>query len=281
MTKVKFKFWGVRGSMAIPGKDNLHYGGNTTCIEIQSGKDHIILDGGTGIRMLGADMMKRMGRRSLESFILLSHVHWDHYIGLPFFKPFYWSRNKFVIAGPRAKGTGFSKALNKAISPPYFPVRLSELNAKIKLKTVTIRSFKIGQVLIVPLVANHPNGAFGWRMEFPNNKFAVVMTDNEPAGEDMEQSLLAALEGVDVLIHDAQYTPQNYKKRRGWGHSPFTYPIWLAAQAGIRRVYLTHFDPEDSDRRLDSIAKQVNRFANKLKTQVRCALAQEGLSFIL
>ncbi len=281
MTKVKFKFWGVRGSMAIPGKGNLRYGGNTTCIEIQSGKDHIILDGGTGIRMLGADIMKRMGKRPFESFILLSHIHWDHYIGLPFFKPFYWSRNKFVIAGPRAKGTDFSKALNRAISPPYFPVCLSELEAKIKLKTVTKKSFKVGQVLIVPLTGNHPNGAFGWRLEFPNKKSAVVMTDNEPTHKGMEQSLLAALKGVDVLIHDAQYTPQNYKKRRGWGHSPFTYPIWLAAQVGIKRVYLTHFDPDDSDKRLDAVAKQALRFAKQQRAKVRCVLAREGLSFTL
>jgi len=281
MTKVQFKFWGVRGSMAIPGKVNLRYGGNTTCIEIQSGKDHIILDGGTGIRMLGENIMKRMGKQSFKSFILLSHIHWDHYIGLPFFKPFSWSKNSFVIAGPRAMGTNFSKALNKAISPPYFPVRLSDLNAKIKFKTISERAFKIGKVLIVPLVANHPNNAFGWRMEFPNGKSAVVMTDNEPTNKKNEQNLIAALEGVDVLIHDAQYSPENYKKRKGWGHSPFTYPIWLAGQAGIKRVYLTHFDPEDSDKRLDVVARKASRFAKTQETQIRCELAREGLSFNL
>ncbi|MFH1830571.1 MAG: MBL fold metallo-hydrolase [Pseudomonadota bacterium] len=281
MNQVKFKFWGVRGSMAIPGKDTERYGGNTTCIEIQSGKDHIILDGGTGIRMLGADIMKHKGKRSFESFILLSHVHWDHYIGLPFFKPFYWSRNKFVVAGPRAMDKNFATALSKAVCPPYFPVRLSELNANIRLKTISQRAFKAGSVIIVPLIANHPNGAFGWRMEFPNGKSAVVMTDNEPSGKKQESKLLDALDGVDVLIHDAQYTPQNYKKRKGWGHSPFTYPIWLAAQARIKRVFLTHFDPDDSDKRLDAVSMQALRYAKKQKNHVRCVLAREGLSFNL
>jgi phosphoribosyl 1,2-cyclic phosphodiesterase len=279
MTQVKFKFWGVRGSIAVPGKSTERYGGNTTCIEIQSGKDHIILDGGTGIRMLGIDIMKRMGGRRIESFILLSHLHLDHYIGLPFFGPFYQSKNSFIIAGPPDSKRDFADALNRALGPPYFPVRLSELGAKIKLKTITKSAFRIGHVFITPIAANHPNGALGWKMEFANGRSAMVMIDNELAGKKQEQQLLTALNGVDVLVHDAQYTPKTYKKKRGWGHSPFTYPIRLAAEAGIRRVYLTHFDPETSDSRLDAIAYEARRYVKKLKVPVKCVLAREGLSF--
>lgn len=281
MGKVKFKFWGVRGSMAIPGRLTERYGGNTTCIEIQSGRDHLILDGGTGIRGLGIDIMRRTSPRPFKSSILLSHVHWDHYIGLPFFKPFYWSRNQFVVAGPKAMGVDFGKALTKAISPPDFPVRLRELKAKMRFKTIAKRAFKVGGIRIVPLTANHPNGAFGWRLEFPGGKSAVVMTDNEPQKGRKELALIEGIWGADVLIHDAQYSPTSYKKRVGWGHSPYTYPVWLAAEAQIPRVFLTHFDTDDSDSRLDRTKVAVKKFAKSLKAHVRCELAHEGLSFKL
>lgn len=281
MAQVKFKFWGVRGSMAVPGMQVARYGGNTTCIEIRSGRDHLILDGGTGIRPLGIDMMRRAGRRPLKSFILLSHVHWDHYIGLPFFKPFYWSRNSFVVAGPRAMGRDFGAALNRAISPPYFPVRLGELKAKIKFRTIAKRKFKVGDIRIAPLVANHPNGAFGWRLEFPGGKSAVVMTDNEPQKGRRELELLEGIWDADVLIHDAQYSLSSYKKRVGWGHSPYTYPVGLAAEAEIPHVYLTHFDTDDGDSRLDRTKVGVKEFAKSMKANVRCELAYEGLSFNL
>lgn len=281
MAKAKFKFWGVRGSMAIPGRQTLRYGGNTTCIEIRSGRDHMILDGGTGIRMLGTDIMRRMGRRPFKSFILLSHVHWDHYIGLPFFKPFYWSRNEFTVAGPAAMGVDFGRAISRAICPPYFPVRLKELNARIGYRTIARRAFAVGDMRIMPIVANHPNGAFGWRICFPHGKSAVVMTDNEPQKGRAELELLEAIWGADVLIHDAQYTPTSYKKRRGWGHSPYTYPVWLAAEAEIPRVFLTHFDTDDGDSRLDRTKAEVRKFAKSIKSHVRCELAHEGLSFNL
>jgi phosphoribosyl 1,2-cyclic phosphodiesterase len=281
MASAKFTFWGVRGSMSIPGSTTLRYGGNTTCIEIVSGEDHVILDGGTGIRVLGAEMMRRAPRRAIKSTILLSHLHWDHYIGLPFFKPFYWSRNEFVVAGPRALGVDFGRALNVGISPPYFPVRLSELNAKISLRTIAKRAFHVGNLRIVPLTANHPNGAYGWRIYFPGGCSAVVMTDNEPVGGARELELLEGIWGADVLIHDAQYTSTSYKKRQGWGHSPYTYPVWLAAEAGISRVYLTHFDPDDGDSRLDRTKLEVRKYAKSLKSHVKCDLAREGLSFRL
>jgi len=267
--------------MAIPGRHTARYGGNTTCIEIQSGRDHLILDGGTGIRVLGIDIMRRAGRRPFKSFILLSHVHWDHYIGLPFFKPFYWSRNSFVVAGPRCMGRDFATTLSRAISPPYFPVRLSELNAQIKMKTVGKRPFRVGGMRIVPIAAKHPNGAFGWRIEFPKGRSAVVMTDDEPREGKAELELLEGIWGADVLIHDAQYNPTSYRKRVGWGHSPYTYPVRLAAEAQIPRVYLTHFDTDDGDRRLDRTEAAARKFARTMKSHVRCELAHEGLSFNL
>lgn len=279
MAMTKVQFWGVRGSMSIPGRSTLRYGGNTTCIEIQSGKDHLILDGGTGIRMLGTEMMRRCGRKPIQSTILLSHVHWDHYIGLPFFKPFYWSRNSFMLAGPRAMGTDFGRALNRVIAPPYFPVKLSELNAGISLRTIAKRTFQVGDIRVVPLTANHPNGAFGWRICFPDGKAVVVMTDNEPVGGERELELLEGVWGADVLIHDAQYAPSSYKKRKGWGHSPYTYPVRLAAEAGIKRVFLTHFDPDDNDSRLDRVRLEARRYAKSLKVNIKCELAREGLSF--
>jgi len=281
MAKAKFKFWGVRGSMAAPGNRMLRYGGNTNCLEIDAGRTILICDAGTGIRSAGHDLMRRFGRRRVEATILLSHVHWDHYIGLPFFNPFFYARNRFVVAGPRLLGREFGALIEKGVCPPYFPVKLEELAAKLRYKTVGKRKFKVGTIGVEPFAANHPGGACGWKFVLPGGKSAVLMTDNEPTTPAREEKLVEFLIGTDVLIHDAQYTPKLYERRKGWGHSPYTYPIELAKTAGISTLYLTHFDPDDDDRHLDGIARKARAFAREIGCHSRIAMAREGLSFSL
>ena len=281
MKRARLTFWGVRGSIAIAGRRTLGYGGNTSCLHVECDGAHLICDAGTGIQPLGNALQKRFSGRPLQACVLLSHLHWDHYFGLPFFKPLYEKRNAFLIAGPGVGRVGFERLLGDAIGPPYFPIRLSVYAASIEYRTVRAEGFEWEGIGIVPVPANHPDGACGWRLFFPNGRSAVVMTDDEFAAGKRRRELVKRVQGADLLIHDAQYTPEKYAQRRGWGHSPFTYPVELARAAGIGKLYLTHFDPDDDDRAIRRMLAAARRHAAAIGGGVRCELAREGLSILL
>jgi len=277
--RIRVKFWGVRGSIAVPGRTALKYGGNTSCVEIDAGDDLIICDAGTGIRSLGNDLIRRYKKRPIRATILLSHIHWDHYVGLPFFKPIYWKKNSFSIGGPKPAKMDFGEAIGNAMHPPYFPIPVSAIPSKVKFKNIAERKFNIGKVKVVPLTLFHPGGAFGWKFRFTNGMSLVHVTDNEPNGDDFRNRTIKWMRGADVLIHDAQYTPEEYKSRKGWGHSPFTYPLELAAEAGVGRVIFFHFDPDATDGHLNRILGDARRWIRKRGAKMTCVLAREGMSF--
>lgn len=281
MPQVRITFWGVRGSIPAPGSMTKRFGGNTSCIEIVAGKERIICDAGTGIRALGIRLMRGNAKKPITAHILLSHLHWDHYMGLPFFAPLYGRRNRFIIEGPAAGQHGFGRALSRAMRPPYFPVPFSMIPAGIRFKTIGMRPFRVGKVLIEPFALHHPGGSLGWRFFFPNGTSLVHVTDNEPGSARYVRKLLRWIRGADVLIHDAQYTPGNYVRHRGWGHSPFTFPMHLASEAGIGRLFLFHFDPQDEDAQLERVRRKAKAMARELKHAVRVEMAREGMSFTL
>ena len=259
----------------------MRFGGNTACVEIVSGDERIICDAGTGIRELGLKLEREVRGRPIRAHLLLSHTHWDHYMGLPFFTPLYERRNRFVIAGPRAGGMPFGQALSRAMRPPYFPVPFSAIPAGLKFRTLGERPFKIGDIHVEPMAVNHPGGALGWRFFFPNGRSLVHVTDNEPAGDRQARALVRWMYGADVLIHDAQYNPRSYRSHKGWGHSPFTYPLMLAEEACVKRLYLFHFDPQDDDVHLARVQAKVREMAAGRAQPVRVTLAREGLAFAL
>lgn len=281
MSKVMIKFWGVRGSMAAPGLSTARYGGNTSCVEINCNGESIICDAGTGIRGLGTELIRLSRGRPIGAHILLSHLHWDHYIGLPFFRPLYFAKNLFTIAGPLADGDNFGAALSRAMKPPYFPIPVSDIPSVVTLRTIAEKAFLIGRVRIKPKMIKHPGGAFGWRFTFPNGRSLVHITDAEPDSQEKIEKLVRWMRGADILIHDAQFGPESYKKHIGWGHSPWTYPIELAGRAGIKKVALFHFDPGDSDKYLDDVSKEAKSFALSVRRGLECCLAHEGLVFNL
>lgn len=281
METVQIRFWGVRGSVPAPGRATMRFGGNTACLEIRTGKDLIICDAGTGIRELGLALERRSLNRPITAHILLSHLHWDHYMGLPFFAPLYRRQDRFVVYGPMAGRKAFGVALSRAMSPPYFPLPISSIPAKMSFKTVGSRPFQIGKVRVVPRAVNHPGGAIGWRFEFPNGKSLVHITDNEPGLLSERASIVEWMRDADVLIHDAQYTPNNYKSHIGWGHSPFTYPIGLAAEANIKRLFLFHFDPSDDDAHLVQVYSKARSIVKNVNPGVSVKMAKEGTEFTL
>lgn len=281
MKKAVIRFWGVRGSIPSPGRRTVRFGGNTACVEIEAGETRIVCDAGTGIRELGLSMGRAQGSGALRAHILLSHIHWDHFMGLPFFTPLYSGRNRFVVAGPGSGGMSFGRALSRAMRPPYFPVPFSAIPAGLSFRTLSEKPFFIGDVRVEPMAVNHPGGALGWRFDFPDGASLVHVTDNEPDSLRRRRALVDWMRGADVLIHDAQYDPRSYKRHVGWGHSPYTFPIELAAEAGVRRLFLFHFDPQDDDARLTKVLSTSRRFARERSMKVDVAMAREGFSFTL
>lgn len=252
--------------MAVAGSKTLKYGGNTACVEIKSGNTIIICDAGTGIRPL----------EMTRATILLSHLHLDHVIGLPFFEPIYKKDNRFIIMSPGRSSSKLKSDIKKLISPPYFPINLLKVPAALRFKTFPRGPIKIGNVIALSFRCNHPDNSFAFKFRFPNGKVLVHASDNEPSPK-IDATLIRWLKDADILIHDAQYTPKQYKNKIGWGHSPFTYPIMLAASAGIKRLFLFHYDPSTTDRELDKVASKVRKFIKKYKLDVKVDLSHEGM----
>lgn len=278
MKRIRIKFWGVRGSIPTPGCKTAKYGGNTPCIEIGVDGDIIICDAGTGIRPLGIDLIRRAKGRRINAAIILSHMHWDHYTGLPFFKPLYDKRNSFLIGGPKVSGKDFGAAMRSAFRPPYFPIPAHAIPARVRFKTIREKPLKIGGVLVRPIKVNHPGGALGWRFDFEEGRSIALITDNEPKGRKSTGKVMKLIETSKILIHDAQFMESEYKKRIGWGHSPIIYPLTLAAGAGVERLILFHHDPDSTDKRLEKMLEHAKAWIEKHGIKLQCELAREGLA---
>lgn len=275
---ITVSFWGVRGSVSSAGKKTVKYGGNTLCLMIEHGRTRIICDAGTGIRPLG-EALKR-SKKPLRATIMLTHLHWDHFTGLPFFEPLYQARNRFVIAGPGQGRVSFKTCLDRVLSPPYFPIRLDDLVAKIDYRTIREKPFSIDDIMVIPYTCNHPGGSFGWRFEFPNGKSIIYVSDNEPSLRNRDR-MLAWMRDAEMVIHDAQYSPANYARHRGWGHSPYTYPVQMSIAANAKRLFLYHYDPATEDSRLESWLSDARKVAGKYRSKLKVYLSREGKTIAL
>ncbi len=263
------KFYGVRGSLARPGVHTSKFGGNTTCLEVRCGNDLIICDCGTGIFELGRYLAKE--KRPLNATILFSHYHWDHMLGLPFFLPIHQKKNRFTMIGRR----GLKRALYNLFKAPNFPVKFSDLSAKVKLIEIPEKKFKIGKILIDAFDVHHPNGAFGFRFTFPNKKSLVFISDNGP--EVNYRYLIDKISGADVLIHDAQYLPEEYLRKYKFGHSPFNYILDLARRGNVKKAFLFHHDPSRTDREVALIERTAKGLARRIGLKARIIAAREGM----
>jgi len=255
--------WGCRGSLATPEKEKLKYGGNTTCVEVVLNDGTLIVfDAGTGIRKLGQSILKR--KEVKEIYLFLTHAHWDHLSGFPFFVPAYIPANTIhVRGGPRAKRF-LHDFLSKQMEPPYFPVTMNEMKAKIDFKEGKPEKMKIGSAEILPIPLNHPNGGYGFRINDKKGSF-VFLTDNEPGfnhpGGLKQTDYIQFSKGADLLFHDSQYTSEEYAGKKGWGHSTFRESLLLGMSARVRHIGFFHHDPERSDGALDTIV-------NRMKMQI-------------
>lgn len=253
---MRVTLWGTRGSLAAPGPETVRYGGNTACVEVRGKRNALlVLDAGTGIQRLGAKVRGGRGRIDL----LLTHLHMDHIQGLGFFEPLYERGREIHIWGPPSPTLDLRTRLARYLSPPLFPVRLRDLPCRLTLHNVPPERFEVGGLEVEAALVCHPGSTVGYRISEGTRSLAYL-PDHEPAlglrefpGEPEWTSGFDLAAGADLLIHDAQYTTEEYQKRVGWGHSSMRDAIAFATVAGARRFVPFHHDPTHDDAMLDCI----------------------------
>lgn len=248
--------WGARGSIPVSGRDYLKYGGDTTCIEIRTQRDEIIIiDSGSGIRRLGNRLM---AERRFEYTLIFTHAHWDHLIGFPFFKPIYHRKTRVTLYGCPYAQASVQQIISRIMTPPNFPVALADVHADLIFHESCAVPFEIGGMRVTPIPLSHPNEGIGYRFEEDGKSF-VFLTDNElmhhhPGGMAYEDYCRFA-RGADLLIHDAEYVAADYLTKKSWGHTVYLDALRLALDAGVARLGLFHHNQERTDSELDAMVE--------------------------
>lgn len=284
-------FWGTRGSIPTPGAHTARYGGNTPCVAVTGaggGGQLVILDAGTGIRALGNRLVDRQNG-AINAEILLSHAHWDHIQGLPHFKPFFSPGNAVRIWGARQGSTSLEAILRRQMDPAVFPVPLDALSARLTVQHVEPGEFTIGEFRVRAMKLRHPGTTLGYRLApVAGGPATAYVTDNELGdGPDYgtaatwHRDFVTFLEGVELLIHDAMYTPRELETHRGWGHSTFEEAVAVAADAGVHRLALFHHEPEHDDEALDRLLAEARGAARRRGRPAEVVAAQEGTTLTL
>jgi phosphoribosyl 1,2-cyclic phosphodiesterase len=251
---MRITFWGVRGSIPTPGPDTAEIGGNTSCVEVRAGKTILVLDGGTGLRLLGQKLTKEM---PLTAHIFFSHVHWDHIQGFPFFGPAFVPGNTIHLYGGNTVSRTLEETLAGQMDYPSFPVHLSQMGAAMTFNNlregqlVELADGEGGTVRVTNTRGNHPNGVLVYRIEH-NGKIAIYATDTEHYAV-VDPKILVLAKNADLFVYDSQYTPEEYAgtvggaPKTGWGHSTFEEGVKIARAAGVKKYVLYHHDPGQSD----------------------------------
>lgn len=290
---VKIKFWGVRGSIASPGPDTVRYGGNTTCIEVRSDdNDLVILDGGTGIFPLAQSLMNEL---PITANIFVTHSHWDHIQGLPFFLPVFVAGNRINLYAPFDPVTqqGVDHIMAVQMQHSYFPVSAEEVKSRFEYLSMTQgETVRVGSIEVTPVLMNHPVIAFGYRVAC-NGKSLFFTGDHEPytniyspadkeyaeyqrVVEEKNLAIIRAIEGVDVLIADSSYALNEYSAKIGWGHGTFDSNIILAKRVGAKILCCTHHEPSRSDDELERVFNETMARHHGRLNGLEVRLAWEG-----
>ncbi len=280
---MKVKFWGCRGSITTPGPGTVRYGGNSTCVEIRSDDGHVtVIDAGSGIRSFGKALRQEKEIRGVRFFF--THSHWDHLVGFPFFEPAYLPGYVLTFCGGPHAQESIRKYLSRQMEAPFFPVDFDWLKATFNFRcdrsdlkpgTCCMDDMQVNQI---PL--NHPNGGYGFKFTERGRTF-VFLTDNElgfqHAGGLTRREYAEFCRGADLLIHDAQYTDEEYKITRGWGHSTFADATDLALEAGVARFGIFHHDPDRTDDDLDRMVDLCRERIAKTGATIDCFATAEGM----
>jgi len=297
----RIRFWGVRGSIPVPGKSTVRYGGNTSCVEVRADGEIIILDAGSGIRLLGLALDKEFGPRSMKLTLLISHTHWDHIQGLPFFTPTYNQKNLIRVLGYEGARAGLAKILASQMETPFFPVSLRELPSHLAIEELKEMDFQIGKVEVRSKFANHPGICAGYRL-FTSSGSIAYFPDNEPyeplklhlasrdgITEEEARDFAAAerakmvefLQGCDLAIMDTQYTDEEYTKHIGWGHSSLSSVVSLGLDSNVGKLVLFHHDPNHDDEMIDKMVEHARALVAKSGRALEVEAAREGAEILL
>jgi phosphoribosyl 1,2-cyclic phosphodiesterase len=273
---LRVTFFGVRGSCPCSGAVYNRYGGNTSCVALAVGNEPpIVLDLGTGLRPLGRDIEARLGTDApIEMTALLTHLHWDHIIGLPFCTPLLKSGTHMNVYGPPQVGGTLHEVIDRVVIPPFFPVQVKELHGSIKFHEVEEDVFAIGSAKVRVRLVPHVGTTLGFRIEADGASVAYVSDHQTPTDrQSVAPSVLELCDGVDLLIHDAQYTDEEFVTKSTWGHSTVGYAVHVAAEAGARHLSLYHHDPDHTDEVLDRMVDDAVTFpgASQLETVTAAA----------
>ncbi len=253
---MRVKFWGVRGSTPTPQAENLRYGGNTSCVEVRFGDEIFIFDCGTGFRTLGQSLRNEFPQKPISAHVFVSHYHWDHIQGMPFFGPLYDDAGSQFIFHSSSRTRSLKRVMEEQMSTPYFPVNLKEMKAKQEFHEIEAGTVKFGDMTVKTAWLNHPQGCMGFRLETKDG-ILVYATDNEPGDPVFDKNVRKLAEGADVLIYDAQYLPEDYEaRRRGWGHSHWREAVKVVMESGAKELVLFHHDPEHDDKCIDKVVKE-------------------------
>ena len=295
-SSIRLKLWGVRGSIPVPGATTVRYGGNTTCVEVRADGEIIVLDAGSGIRELGVALGNEFGSRPINLTLLISHVHWDHIQGFPFFGPSYHDKNQIQIFGYDGAGSSLRDILKEQMATPFFPVALYDLPGKIKIEKLESMDFKIGKVQVRSRYMNHPGVCVGYRL-FTSKGSIAFLPDHETydafklhsanslslspeqtqkRAQEERAGLVKFLQDVDLLILDTQYTDEEYRNHMGWGHGSISSAVSLSLDAGVRKLILFHHDPAHDDKMIDEMVQTARKLASKSERHLEIEGAREG-----
>ena len=296
----QIKFWGTRGSIPVPSPETLRYGGNTTCVELRADGEIIVLDAGSGIRPLGIALEREYQGRPIKLSLLITHAHWDHIQGFPFFKPAYDSNNEIRIFGFDGAGATFREIITEPMKSPFFPITMRELSARMDINKLNEMKFSLGKLDIHAAFVNHPGVCAGYRI-FTSGGSIAFLPDHEPyefflhaargkqlSPDEVKQiaaerhdALVQFLRGSDVLILDTQYTDQEYETHIGWGHGSISSAVSLAIEAGVQTLLLFHHDPSHDDKMVDTMVESARELALKRGSHLEIAGARQGSEFLL
>ena len=301
---MKVRFWGVRGSIPSPGASTTRYGGDTTCIEMKVGTETIIFDAGSGIRPLGLKLMGEAQGEAIKIHLFITHTHWDHIQGFPFFVPAFIPNNHIMIYGAAHEAKTLPELFSGQMKREYFPIPIVAMGAELEFIPISEGTLEIGDIEVSSMFVNHPSMAFAYRVNY-NGHSVVFGGDHEPYNNMLSYSKIAyqvdgkqldieengkekfsklldkklALfcQDADLLIFDTAYTLDLYPQREGWGHSYPEYAVQIANMSGIKRLALTHHDPTDTDDKVDAKVEHTRQFIKASKLDIECFAAQAGL----
>jgi phosphoribosyl 1,2-cyclic phosphodiesterase len=288
---MKARFWGTRGSIATPGPATMKYGGNTPCVDVRAGSDIFVFDAGTGLRGLGIELLNEFASQPITVHLFISHTHWDHIQGFPFFIPAYQKHHRIFVYGPPGRGRSLEQIFQTQLDSDYHPIALSDMGSNIVIQEIR-EPMRFGDVTVDFMYLNHPAMCLGYRISHQGSSI-VYATDNEPYEFTLPQidsptgpadfprmlddKLTRFVEGAGLYIGDAQFTTEEYQYKKGWGHTPLDSCVDTAVAAHVGKLALFHHDPFHDDAFVDGMVQRACALIAERGSSVECFGAAEGM----